>query len=101
MFHFFRLAFGVMFRLFRRRGSLVLENLVLRHAQRARSEPLQNQAHSFGSVPRECPFASWLQTDDLPLNSFPLAPRQVKLEENHDATQIPKWIFDQEKQQVS
>src|ERR1700680_1325708 len=30
MFRFFRLAFGVMFRLFRRRGSLVLENLVLR-----------------------------------------------------------------------
>jgi hypothetical protein len=36
-----------------------------------------------------------------PLNSFPLPPRQVKLEENHDATQISKWIFDQEKQQVS
>jgi hypothetical protein len=30
MFRFFRLAFGVMFRFFRRRGSLVLENLVLR-----------------------------------------------------------------------
>jgi hypothetical protein len=70
------------------------------HAQRALSQPLHNQAHIFGSVPRECPFASWLQTDDLTLNPFPLAPRQVKLEENHDATQIPKWIFDQEKQQV-
>ena len=35
-----------------------------------------------------------------PLNSFPLAARQVKLEENHDATQISKWIFDREKQQV-
>jgi hypothetical protein len=34
-----------------------------------------------------------------PLNSFLLAPRQVKLEEHHDATQISKWIFDQEKQQ--
>jgi hypothetical protein len=70
------------------------------HAQRALSQPLYNQAHTFGSVPRECPFASWFQTDDLTLNSFPLAPRQVKLEENHDATQIPKWIFEQEKQQV-
>jgi hypothetical protein len=46
------------------------------------------------------PLRQLFQTDDLTLNSFPLAPRQVKLEENHDATQIPKWIFEQEKQQV-
>jgi hypothetical protein len=62
------------------------------HAQRALSQPLHNQAHTFGSVPRECPFASWFQTDDLTLNSFPLAPRQVKLEENHDATPGTVWI---------
>ena len=42
----------------------------MRHAQRARSEPLQNQAHSFGSVPRQCPSASWLQTDDLTIEFF-------------------------------
>jgi site-specific recombinase XerD len=30
-------------------------NIVVGFAQRALSEPLQNQAHRFGSVPRECP----------------------------------------------
>jgi hypothetical protein len=50
--------------------SLYIASKLCRHAQRARSEPLPNQAHSFGSVPRECPFASWLQTDDLTIEFF-------------------------------
>ena len=49
----------------------------MRHAQRALSQPLLNQSHTLGSVPREWPFAGWFQPTDLTLNSFPLASRQL------------------------
>ena len=51
-------------------------------------------------LPENAPSPVGCKPTISPLNSLTLAPRQVKLEENHDATQISNWIFDQEKQQV-
>jgi len=46
--------------------SLIYREQVVRHAQRALSEPLQNQAHRFGSVPRECLRHSAVRDDFKP-----------------------------------
>jgi hypothetical protein len=59
----------------------------------------ESGSYTWFSSPRMA-FRQLVATDDPTLNSFPLAWRQVRLEENHDATQISIRIFDQEEQQT-